>query len=140
MKLAGIDQQHGVAVRLGVDHGLGADVVAGAGLVLDHELLAEPLGQPLADQPRQNVGGAARRIADHEANRPGRIVQRRGAAAGQTRAEVPMAIRPIAVRRESCSFSLSPIDSVVVASDDAARCNKQSAMRPVRARRAATKG
>jgi len=75
-----IDQQHSVAVGLGIDHRLGADVVAGAGLVLDHELLAEPLGEPLADQPRQNIGRTAWRIADHPADRPRRIIQRRGAA------------------------------------------------------------
>ena len=40
-----IDQQDRVAVGRGVRHRLGADIVAGAGPVLDDELLAEPLGQ-----------------------------------------------------------------------------------------------
>ena len=75
-----VDQQHGVAVGLGIDHRLGGDVVAGAGLVLDHELLAELLRQPLADQPRDDVGGAARRIADHPLHRSRRIIRRRGGA------------------------------------------------------------
>jgi hypothetical protein len=51
-----------------------------ARLVLDHELLAELFRQPLADQARQDVGGAARRIADQEPHRPRRIFQRRRGA------------------------------------------------------------
>ncbi|MGY4423803.1 hypothetical protein ACVWY2_006252 [Bradyrhizobium sp. JR6.1] len=75
-----IDQQHGVAVRLGVDRSFGADIVAGARLVLDHELLAELLRQPLPDQARDDVGGAARRIANNPAHRSRRIVGSRSAA------------------------------------------------------------
>jgi len=75
-----IDQQERVAVGRGVHDRLGADVVAGAGLVLDDELLAEPLRQPMPDQARQNVGRAAGRIGDDPAYRPRRIIEGRGAA------------------------------------------------------------
>jgi len=75
-----VHQQQRVTIGFGIDHRFGGDVVAGAGLVLDHELLAEPLGEPLADQPRDDIGRSARRISDNPAHRPGRIIQRRGAA------------------------------------------------------------
>ena len=39
---------------------LGADIAAGAGLIIDDELLAKPLRQPIADQPRIDVGCRAR--------------------------------------------------------------------------------
>ena len=39
------DEEDGVAVRRRADHRLGTEIVAGARPVLDHELLAEPLGQ-----------------------------------------------------------------------------------------------
>ena len=46
---------------------------AGAlGVVLDHERLAEPLGEFLAQQPADDVGTAAGRGADDDAHRPRR--------------------------------------------------------------------
>ena len=51
-----------------MDRRLGADVSAAAGAVLDDELLAEPLEQPLADQARHDVVHAAGGEADNETN------------------------------------------------------------------------
>ncbi len=53
-----------VAVGLGLGDRLGADIGAGAGLVLDHDLLAPDLGEPMADDAGDRVGGAA----GHERN------------------------------------------------------------------------
>jgi len=44
-----------------------------AGAVLDDELLAEAIRQPLAHQARLDVGSPARGKADDDADRPGRI-------------------------------------------------------------------
>src|SRR5579883_161241 len=46
---------------------------ATARTAFDHHRLAEAICQPLPDQPRGNVSGAARRIADDEVHRPRRI-------------------------------------------------------------------
>src|ERR1041384_7452547 len=64
------DLQQRVAIgrRLG-DH-LGADVAAGARAILDDELLAEALRQPLTHQARLDVGGPSGRKADDDAHRP----------------------------------------------------------------------
>ncbi len=70
--------QDGVAVRRRVDDAFGRDIAAGARLVLDHELLAEPLGETLADEARQHIGRPARRKSDHQPHRPGRIVEGAG--------------------------------------------------------------
>ena len=78
--IGGVDKQYRVSVRLRIDHRLSRDVIAGAGFVLDHELLAKLFRKPLPDQARQNIGCAARRISHHKPHRPGRIIQRRSAA------------------------------------------------------------
>src|SRR5262249_14315607 len=62
-----------IPIRRSIHDGLGADIAAGSRPVLDDELLAESLGQPLADQTRSDVGPAARRKADDNAHRPRRI-------------------------------------------------------------------
>jgi hypothetical protein len=62
------DQQQRVAIGRRAHRGLGADVAAGAGPALDNECLAKPFGEPLRHQPRRDVGRAARRIADDQAN------------------------------------------------------------------------
>src|SRR5215471_15312803 len=49
---------------------LRADIAAGARPVLDHELLAEPLRQPLTDQAGDNVDRSASGKADDDADRP----------------------------------------------------------------------
>ena len=55
------DQEQRVAVRRRAHDRLGADIAAGARPVLDDELLAKPLRQPLTHQARDDVGRAARR-------------------------------------------------------------------------------
>src|SRR6266849_2060212 len=52
---------------------IGADIASGTRSVLDDELLAEPLRQPLAHQTRNDVAPAAGRPADNDAHRPRRI-------------------------------------------------------------------
>jgi len=52
---------------------LGADVVAATGPVLDEEGLPEPLGQPLCDEARDEVGAAAGGGRDQDADRTRRI-------------------------------------------------------------------
>jgi hypothetical protein len=47
----------------------GGEIIAGAGLVFDGEVLMQMLGEVLSDQPRADVGGAAGRIADQPAHR-----------------------------------------------------------------------
>jgi hypothetical protein len=59
-----------VAVGGGPRGRLGGERAVGAGAVLDHELLAQPVGEPLADEARDAVGIAARREADQQTHRP----------------------------------------------------------------------
>ena len=70
-----------------------ADIAAGAGPVLDDELLPQVIRQVLADDARDDVVGAARRERDDPAHRPRRIGLRardaggdrqRGRAGGET--------------------------------------------------------
>ena len=68
------DDQQRVAVGRCFRHQLGADDAAGAGLVLDHELLAEPLAELRADDARQNVVEPARRERHDHPHRLVRIV------------------------------------------------------------------
>jgi hypothetical protein len=49
---------------------------ASAGSVLDEELLAKPVRQPLTDQARHDVGHAAGGKADDDADRLSRIILR----------------------------------------------------------------
>ena len=69
--IAGRQHHHGLTVgRRFVDRLLGND--AGAlRVVFDHERLAEPLGEFLAQHPADDVGTAARGRADDDAHRPG---------------------------------------------------------------------
>ena len=53
------DQKERIAIRRRAHDRLGADIAAGARPVLDNELLAEPLRQPLTHQARDDVGRAA---------------------------------------------------------------------------------
>jgi hypothetical protein len=52
---------------------VGADVAAGAGAVLDDHRLANLLAQLVGEQPRHDVGGAARGERRNEADRLGRV-------------------------------------------------------------------
>ena len=70
------DEQHGVAVARRARDLRHADVAAGAGDVLDVELLAELLRQLLRDQPSGDVGHAARRERHDDLDRLVRILLR----------------------------------------------------------------
>jgi hypothetical protein len=59
-----------IAVRCRSDDGLGRDVVASSGAVLNDELLAEVLQQPLAHETCIDVGGTTGRKADDQMNWP----------------------------------------------------------------------
>src|SRR5207302_9116758 len=54
--------QEGVAVRSGFGSELDAEAAAGAGTVVDHDLLAERFRQPLTDEAREHIRAAAGRI------------------------------------------------------------------------------
>ena len=73
-----------VAVRLCARDRLGADDAAGADAVVDHDLLAEPLGQLLADDAGDGVGAAAglerHDQADRALDRPAPVALRAGDA------------------------------------------------------------
>jgi hypothetical protein len=78
----------GIAVGRRAHHEFGAEVAAGAGLVVDHELLLEALGELLRHGARQDVGGAAGGEGHHHLDRPGRIGRRlRPGEGGQQRTE-----------------------------------------------------
>jgi hypothetical protein len=66
----GADQEQRVAVGRRGDDGFDPDRAAGAGAVLDDELLAKPLRQPFANEPGKNVGRAAGSKADDHMYRP----------------------------------------------------------------------
>src|SRR5262249_28729293 len=71
----------------------GRQIPARAGSVLDHDRLPEPLGEPLRDQARGDVGGAAGGKPDEEAYRTARVGLRpRDARGGQQRGR---ASRPV---------------------------------------------
>jgi hypothetical protein len=65
--------QDRVSVGLGLGDIFGTDIAGGARLVLDDELLTEPLRQMLPGKSRHNVRRAAGGERDDQANRPGRI-------------------------------------------------------------------
>ena len=66
-------QQQRIAVRRCPYHGLGRDVGAGAGPVLDDERHSKPVLQPPPHQSRDDVVAAARRKSDHPGHRARRI-------------------------------------------------------------------
>ena len=69
--------QDRVAVGRGLGDEVGADVAARARPVVDHDLLREALGELLRDDASDDVGAAARREGDDEADRLGGISFRR---------------------------------------------------------------
>ena len=83
----------GVTVGLGLCDVVGRDVAAGAGLVLDDELLAEFLRDLCRDDAGQDVGGAAGREGNDELDRPCRpwLGGARPAAAAATCRRAPAA-------------------------------------------------
>ena len=67
------DQQR-VSVWLGADRGQGAEIGVGAGTVEHDERLAETLAEPVADQPRQQLGPAAGCERNDDLHRAGGII------------------------------------------------------------------
>src|SRR6516225_119184 len=61
-----VGEQEGVAVRRGFGGNLDAEAAAGAGAVVDDDLLAERFRHSLADEASEHVGAAARRIGHDE--------------------------------------------------------------------------
>jgi hypothetical protein len=86
------DHEECVAVGRRPDRSLGGDVAGGAGPILDDDLLAKLLRQPLTQQAADHVLRAAGGKADEQTHRPDRISLRpcnarhsrkRGSARGQ---------------------------------------------------------
>ena len=71
-------QKQGMPVRRRIDDRFGADVAAGSRSILDHEGLSQPIGKPLADQPRRDVDAAPRRERRNDPHRPRGINLRAG--------------------------------------------------------------
>ena len=69
-RVVGEKQRVAVCWRLG--NGIGTDGGVGTGAVLDHDRLAQGLGELLAHAPTDDVGGAAWRVRDDDADRLGR--------------------------------------------------------------------
>ena len=62
-----------VAVRRRLRHHFGADIAAGAGPVVDDDLLVPRLGEFLSDQARHQINAAAGSKGDDEADRAGGV-------------------------------------------------------------------
>ncbi len=82
-------RQQRVAVGIGLGDDFGADIAAGAGVVLDDHRLPPFARQPIGDDARHDVGGAAGRKRHHDLDRVRRIILRlcRGVAPAQPSAE-----------------------------------------------------
>ena len=72
------DHHEGVAVGRNAGDLAGGGVAAGAGDILDKELLAEAVGKVLRDDAGDDVGGASGRETDHHAHGPVGIALREG--------------------------------------------------------------
>ena len=69
----GVAHQQGVTVSRRLGDKVGGDGAGGAGAVLDQHRVAPDLGEALRNHPRDDVGAAAWREADQDANRFGRV-------------------------------------------------------------------
>src|SRR5215472_17331419 len=67
------DQEQRVAIRPRDDDNFGTDTAASARPVLNDEFLSEPLRQPFAREPREDVGRVTGWESNDEAHRPRRI-------------------------------------------------------------------
>ena len=83
------DHEQRIAVGRGAHDGLGRKNGAGAGLVLRDELLAEVIGQILADQASADVGRTSCRVADDQTHRTIGIIERRRDARGERNCSSP---------------------------------------------------
>ena len=76
------DHQH-MAVGRGLCHQIGADTAAAARTIVDDGRLPPAIGQPLRDEPRDRVGGAAGDERHHQLDLPARIGLRGGGTCGE---------------------------------------------------------
>ena len=83
--VACVDQKKHVAIGRRVHDCLGGNIAAGPGSVLDDELLSKVLRQPMTDNARSNVGGAAWWIPYKPAHWPIGIGLRKSAFAKERR-------------------------------------------------------
>ena len=90
-------RQQRVAVGLGVERRLGPDIAGGARLVLDHHRLLPFARQPVADDARHQVGGAAGRKRHDDLHRARRDSPRRRPS--RRRARQPSTRRSLRRRR-----------------------------------------
>jgi len=74
------DEEKRIAIRRSAYDRLGRDIAARTRPIVDDELLAEPLRQPLSHEARNDVVRAAGGKADDDADRLRRIGLRRGDA------------------------------------------------------------
>ena len=79
-----VHQEQRIAVGRHMGHGFGCDVAGGARPHLDQELLAKLFREELRDHTRDEIGRAARRLADDDFHRP-RWIRLRPCDAGRGR-------------------------------------------------------
>ena len=87
IELLPISKRVAVGLRMGRD--LAGHIAAGARPIVDDEGLAEQLAKLLGDDARQDVARTARRKADHDGDRPLRII---GAGGGSHRGQTARAM------------------------------------------------
>jgi hypothetical protein len=80
-----VGEQEGVAVRRGFGSNLDAEAAAGAGTVVDDDLLAERFRHPLADEASEHIRAAAGRIGHDEGDGTIGIGFGRSRSAGESR-------------------------------------------------------
>jgi hypothetical protein len=73
---AGVAQQQRVTIGIAFRDRFGADGAAGAGTVVDHDLLAEQFAHLVGDAAADDRGAAAGRKWNHQRDRAGGIVLR----------------------------------------------------------------
>ena len=113
-----------------------ADVAAGAGPVLDDELLVEMLRQILAEQARDDVVGTAGREADDEVDRLGRIIER-GRARPRARARQGKAQTD---EQDRAVLRLPPVRRAPIASSRSDRARRHTIGLKTRARKRCLEG
>src|SRR5262249_28871716 len=75
-----IDQYQRVSIGRGFGNGIRGEIVTSTRTVLDDELLTETPAKPVSEQPRTDIGGAARRISNEDVWLAGRIIDSLSAA------------------------------------------------------------
>ena len=127
-----------VAVRLRRGHGVGGDDAAGAGTVLDHDLLAGALGELLADQADGDVGEPAGAERHDDADRAAGVgrLRARGADGSACRAAARPACLSSCARHislKACPLNFPPHSSRMAAGNCShptprrGRCNAKTA-------------